>query len=175
MIEFKDNYIYKGLKDIFIRDGKKTLKIFYGGNGDLYFDILGERRQLDSQIYEYIAEFLIKNGNEEWFLFNKLINDIINDQDRNKEKLVQGNIVNWYSDEIYDEKANKLSIERLNEGIKLTFLDNPDDPSFGFGIRICNSGSKYKPFNIHFMKMYNEFQTLSKQKEKTIDIDDEQR
>lgn len=175
MIEFKDNYIYKGLKDIFIRDGKKLLKIFYGGNGDLYFDIFGDRRQLDSQIYEYIADFFIENGNEEWFIFNKLINDIMNDKDRNKEKLMQGNIVNWYSDEIYDEKANKLSIQRLDEGIKLTFLNNPDDPNFGFGIKICNSGSKYEPFNIHFMNMYNEFQTLSKQKGNTIKMDDEQR
>lgn len=175
MIEFKDNYIYEGLKDIFIRDGKKLLKIFYGGNGDLYFDILGDRKESDIQDYEYMAEFLIKNGEAEWVLFNKLINDIMNDKDRNKDKLLEGKIVNWYSDDIYDEKANKLSIERIDTGIKLIFLDNPDDPNFGFGIRICNSGSKYDPLNIHFMNMYNDFQMLSKQNRNTIDIEDEER
>lgn len=42
---------------------------------------------------------------------------------------------------IYSEKANKLKIEKKDNKIILTFTDNPDDPTFGFGIRICNSGS----------------------------------
>ena len=41
VVEFRDNNCFSGVKDIFIRDGKKLLKIFYGANGDLYFDIFG--------------------------------------------------------------------------------------------------------------------------------------
>lgn len=76
--------------------------------------------------------------------------------------LVQDSTIIWYSDNIYDEKANKLSIEKIDDEIILTFIENPDDPTFGFGIRICNSGSKYDPFNICFMNLFNQLQQLNK-------------
>lgn len=41
VVEFKDNNCFCGVKDIFIEDGKKLLKIFYGANADLDFDIFG--------------------------------------------------------------------------------------------------------------------------------------
>lgn len=77
-------------------------------------------------------------------------------------KLVQDSVIVWYSDNIYEEKANKIRIEKKNDKIILTFTDNPDDPTFGFGIRICNSGSRYDPFNVCFMNLFNQLQTLSK-------------
>lgn len=172
MIEFKDNYTYEGIKDVFIKDGENILKILYGGNGDLYFDIFGDRKKSDNQDYICITEFLIKNGNEEWFYFNRLISNIINEKDKNKDKLFERNILTWYSDEIYDERANKFSIEKLDEGIKLTFFNNPHDPNRGFGVRISNSGSKYAPLNKHFFNMYKEFQMLSKKEKAEIDIED---
>lgn len=76
--------------------------------------------------------------------------------------LIQDSIITWYSDNIYDEKANKLRIEKKDNKIILTFIDNPDDPTFGFGIRICNSGSKYEPFNLCFMNLFNQLQALNK-------------
>lgn len=76
-------------------------------------------------------------------------------------RLVQDSAIIWYSDNIYDEKANKLKIEKEDDKIILTFIDNPDDPTFGFGIRICNSGSKYDPFNVCFMNLFNQLQTLN--------------
>ena len=79
------------------------------------------------------------------------------------KKLVQNDTVIWYSDNTYDENANILQIERNCEEIKLTFIDNPADPAFGFGIRICNSGSKYDPFNICFMNLFNQLQLLVKE------------
>lgn len=84
------------------------------------------------------------------------------------EKLVQNNTIIWYSDNIYDEKANKLEIVKEEDNITLTFTDNPDDSIFGFGIRICNSGSKYDPFNLCFMRLFNQLQSLQKNKVKKL-------
>jgi len=51
-----------------------------------------------------------------------------------------------------------MTIKEYDGKIRLDFFDNPDDYIEGFGIRICNSGSKYMPFNICFMRF---FSTLS--------------
>lgn len=195
VVEFKDNNCFSGVKDIFIRDGKKLLKIFYGANGDLYFDIFGSCNKNENGLRTAI--FSIKQHDEVYQYFEQLVNCIIgcevfdmsdielrlcdfdNDvtdelinsaQKRNEnlktkqvyKKLVHNGTIIWYSDNIYDESANILQIEGNREEIKLTFIDNPDDPSFGFGIRICNSGSKYDPFNICFMKLFNQLQLLDK-------------
>jgi len=93
-------------------------------------------------------------------LYNEVLknNDVYN-------RLVKDSGIIWYSDNIYDEKANKLIIEKEDDKIILTFVDNPDDPTFGFGIRICNSGSKYDPFNVCFMNLFNQLQNLNKRDE----------
>ena len=194
IVEFNDNNCSSGVKDIFIRDDKKFLKIFYGANGDLYFDIFGSRNKDENG--HCIAIFSIKQHEEIYQYFEQLVNCIIgckvfdigdiglefcdfnNDvtgklnsvQKRNENLktkqiykiLVHNDLFILFSDNIYDELANILKIERTCEEIKLTFIDNPEDPSFGFGIRICNSGSKYDPFNICFMNLFNQLQLLGK-------------
>lgn len=95
---------------------------------------------------------------------NQLYNEGLKNSDV-YNRLVQDSAIIWYSDNIYDEKANKLRIEKKDDKIILTFIDNPDDPTFGFGIRICNSGSKYDPFNVCFMNLFNQLQTLNKRNE----------
>ena len=92
------------------------------------------------------------------------MNELLKDNDV-YNRLVQNSAIIWYSDNIYDEKANKLKIEKKDDKIILNFTDNPDDPTFGFGIRICNSGSKYDPFNLCFMNLFNQLQVLNKQEE----------
>lgn len=192
-IEFKNSNFFSKAKDIFIRDDKNTLKIFYGANGDLYLDIFGSRKVDENWLYT--ATLLVSEEEEVYKYFETLIDDIINcnvldtseielqtcDNEIEKEKLlnsvqsqnaaiknsdtykslVQTSTITWYSDNIYDERANILRITKSANNITLNFTDNPDDPAFGFSIRICNSGSKYDPFNICFMKLFNELQILS--------------
>lgn len=171
VVEFKDNNCFSEVKDILIRDGKKLLKIFYGANGDLYFDIFGIRNENENGLFT--ATFSINKNEDVYQYFEQLVNNIVdckvleeeNENLKTKqayEKLVHNDTVIWYSDNTYDENANILQIERNCEDIELTFIDNPDDPSFGFGIRICNSGSKYDPFNICFMNLFNQIQLLVK-------------
>lgn len=190
IVEFKDNNCFSEVKDVFIRDDKELLKIFYGGNGDLYFDVFGSRSKGENGLY--IATFSIKGTEETYQYFEQLVNNIIDCKVFNMskmgysnngtdeisstlkinenlkmgeayKKLVHNNSIVWYSDSIYDESANILRIEKDYGKIKLTFVGNPEDPSFGFSIRICNSGSKYDPFNICFMDLFNQLQLLDKE------------
>lgn len=187
-IEFKKNNNFKDINDIFIRDGKKLLKIFYGANGDLYFDIFGSHNK--DEFGRYNAPFIINQTDDIYLYFENLINDIINchvydesDIDlwdfleenkntikvknenlkskNNYQRLVQNNAIIFFSDNIYDEKANQMKIEIVDKSIVFTFVDNPLDPTDGFGIRISNSGSKYEPFNICFMNFFNQLEKLS--------------
>lgn len=190
IIEFKDNNIYPSLKDIFIRQDGKTLKIFYGATGDLYFDIFGNYSfnklgirtskfyiNKDSDVYSYfdnlfhnILDYKVYDDNYSNFFHldnEKNLNQRLQESNANSKLLKNGNI-EWYSDSIYDEKANLLRIERIDEGIVFSFFDNPEDPTFGFGIRICNSGSKYEPFNLCFMRLFNQFQKAIKLDAKTL-------
>lgn len=187
ILEIKDNNIYKSLKDIYIRENEKLLKIFYGGTGDLYFDIYGIHRITQNGINS--ATFCIDKNTALYPYFEELVNNIQNcniyelnklklcEPDKEKERaelqeklknssnynrLVHHDSIQWYSDSIYDEKANLLKLEKNKQGILLTFIDNPEDPTFGFGIRICNSGSKYDPFNICFMNLFHQLQELVK-------------
>ena len=169
MIEFVDNCKDKNIKDIILKNDDKKLKIFYGMNSDLYFDI-SEKEQENTEKTGKEIDFLIKNEDEAWIYFNRMFNRIINDEKNNQRaKLFKDNIITWYSDEIYDERANRLKIEKLEEGIKLSFLNNEEDPSKGFEIRISNGASKYFPFNMYFMHMYSDIQELAKIKEKQND------
>lgn len=134
----------------------------------------------NQQIYQYFEELIdniikckVFDGNDIGLEMynnieqtNRLLNSsqLCNEKLKNSyayTRLVQDSTIIWYSDNIYDEKANKLRIEKEDDKIILTFIDNPDDPTFGFGIRICNSGSKYDPFNVCFMNLFNQLQTLN--------------
>lgn len=74
-IEFKDNDCFSKTKNILIKYGKKTLKIFYGVNGDLYIDIYGEHN-LDED-GNYTANFSINQSQEVYHYFENLIDNII--------------------------------------------------------------------------------------------------
>ena len=81
----------------------------------------------------------------------------------------KNNKVTWISDELAEEVANEVTISKKDEAIRLSFKTKPqvagyDKNYFDFGmisIRFRNSGSRYRPFNLIFMRMFNELQKLS--------------
>lgn len=199
-IELRDNGCFPNVKDIFIRKDNKTLKIFYGGNGDLYFDVFESYEECENG---YTANFEIDKEDEIYPYFERLIEiireaevftpseaqmELIDDpyefhelvedyKMRNKElkgcyphtELVKDGMIELYSDSIYNEKANRMTIKEIDGKIRLDFFDNPEDYIEGFGIRVCNSGSKYMPFNICFMRFFNKLnEDLTVSKEENI-------
>jgi hypothetical protein len=73
-------------------------------------------------------------------------------------------VITWYSDETAHPVANYLKIKRGEETFEVEMFTQPHqqgyDRDFGTSnyipIRFRNSGSRYDPFNIVFMRMYND-------------------
>lgn len=53
LLELRDSGYNNNVKDVYIRNDKNVLKIFYGDNGDLYFDIFGDRK-VNNDGFNYI-------------------------------------------------------------------------------------------------------------------------
>ena len=139
-LEFKKNNFNVSVNDLFLRKDNKTLKIFYGDTGDIYFDIFGERKRNANGIN--FATFTISREDDVYSYFEELFNDIleyhvyysgdiIDEVDKSlnyelKKKnansiLVSNGTMELYSDSIYDEKANLLRISKVEESILLEF------------------------------------------------------
>jgi len=68
-------------------------------------------------------------------------------------------MIEWYSDELPIDIASKLTIKKEEETFKVLFEKSKkawDGIFITYSIRFRNSGSRYNPFNINFMQMYNE-------------------
>lgn len=76
--------------------------------------------------------------------------------------------ITWYSDETAHEVANILKIKKEENIFRIDFYTQPYingyDEDFAsakhISVRFRNSGSSYYPFNIIFMKMYNELHKI---------------
>ena len=81
----------------------------------------------------------------------------------NYNNLYDGTTITWYSDETNEEVANFLKIRRDDESFNVSFYTQPHKGSYdedthhydSITVRFRNSGSRYDPFNIFFMQMYN--------------------
>ena len=170
---------------IFIEEDNSYLSIFYGGNLDLYWTIHSNKRELEND--SKVDCFTITKENYELYnLFDNLYNDIkeINlfedfEEDKDKYRLYnysnyhelfdeENKTITWYSDETAHEVANYLKIKKekncfvINfyiqeyiEGYDIDFASLYDIP-----IRFSNSGSRYDPFNIIFMRMYERLKEI---------------
>lgn len=131
------------------------LNIWFAGNLDLYFSILGDNK------------FIIDGSNIRVYdIFNKLYNDLINcklpfdysDKEilkklSNYDLLVHDNVITWMSDDYPCLDAPSFSINKWEDKINITF-------DKGGSVRIRNSGSLYQPFNTNFMTLYHELCNL---------------
>ena len=164
-----DNLTY----DIKLIDGSKNLTIMYGGNGDLYWSLVNDDWV---SFYEGITDNfdITKENYEVYKSFESLILYLkatsIREELTNYNKLydVKSNEVTWISDKLIEEVANEVTISKQSEVIRLSFKTKPwvwgyDRNYFEFGmisIRFRNSGSRYRPFNLIFMNLFNELQKL---------------
>ena len=165
-----DNLTY----DIKLIDGSKKLTIMYGGNGDLYWSLVNDDWKV---FYEGITDHfdITKENYEVYKAFESLLLNIkaisMREEPTNYNKLYDAkkSEVTWISDELAKEVANEVTISKHDEVIRLSFKTKPqtfgyDRNYFEFGmisIRFRNSGSRYHPFNLIFMNLFNELQNLT--------------
>lgn len=77
--------------------------------------------------------------------------------------------ITWYSDETAHEVANYLKIVKENDCFVITFniqeyiegYDRDFASLYYIPIRFRNSGSRYDPFNVIFMRMYEKLKKIN--------------
>lgn len=169
------------IQNIYLKQNDTVLSFYFGGNGDLYWTISDLKNKEE---YTH-KKFLITAENYGVYrLFEKLYMDIkhikIFDQEEDCEKYKKYNISNykelfneenqtitWYSDETAHEVANYVTIKKHDDCFQIDFYTQPyiegydnESNQLGIGIRFRNSGSSYAPFNIIFMRMFDELQKV---------------
>jgi len=175
MLEIDKYRDERGYYTFLINVDGRCFTICFAGNLDLYWGPYGNNRNDDKcdyiitknnyYFYSLIEELYdsIKN----YRAYNNELNDIyknIREFDKyNDKKLFKNNKIDYHSDDDVYEKASRLLIERVDEDFKITFIRNKNNHFNTFFVGICNSGSRYRPFNINFMTMYNKLKEYDKE------------
>ena len=171
---------------IFIEEDNSYLSILYGGNLDLYWSIHSNKRTIEND--SKTDTFIITKENYELYnIFDNLYNDIkeINlfedfEEDKDKYRLYnysnyhelfdeENKTITWYSDETAHEVANYLKIVKAKDHFVIVFniqeyiegYDRDFASLYYIPIRFRNSGSRYDPFNIIFMRMYEKLKKIN--------------
>lgn len=151
--------------DVFtINTDTGNFEISFQNNGDLYWryihsgsilDTLDSQKiiitkenyyiyELFDELYENIKAGKVYNG---YSYYREIINNLYKDGK-----------IEWYSDEQPIEITSKLIIEKEEDIFKVTFQKNKigyNEMLVTYAVRISNSGSRHRPFNISFTNMYN--------------------
>lgn len=176
---FPEQYIYR------LIEGNNELKIVFGGNLDLYISLLsrGEKEihEGDSEeflitkeyyaIYNLFEELHTKITTGRVFENDSKIFDLTHnfDEDKNIRLAIEKGLINekdeieWYCDDYPIKEGDSLKIIKEEEQFRLVFKRNSikgKTKHDEYYVRICNSGSRYLPFNCCFMDLYNKLQTV---------------
>ena len=180
-MEIKREKNFSNVYDYTFSKDNSNLKISYGGNYDLYLALSdGEIVPEDENVVKTFN--ITKEDGQLYNAFDELYQNIINGnpfgegndssgynyRDRYEyQRLVDenGNIV-WVSDDGPEDRVDRLVFSKEDDAYKLSFyrVDKELDSGFknplGISVRICNSGSRYDPFNCAFMLMYEKIQEI---------------
>lgn len=163
--------------------------VLYGANKSLEFLITKENYQIYEcflKLYEDImegktfpTEGSIKEYIDNWYPFisyDGYIKRVIEHRDLLKQsltyqKLVENGKITWISDDYNYEIAPSFQIIKEEDQFRIVF-DSGDiikqdnlSSKYYISVRICNSGSRYLPFNVNFGVLFNNL--------KNIDIDNQ--
>lgn len=165
--------------DIILKKDGKTLSIIFARVLDLYM-ILQDGKKIQRNESKTIDFDIDIDDGEVYTLFDNLYTDIINgnimgDKPKNIKSIDndliyrynllvdKNNNINWVSDDGILEEEDMMRMSKNENSYRLSFIRNSKRRSYGFkdpygiNIRFSNSGSRYSPFNIVFMRMYQEF------------------
>jgi len=153
-----------------IKTDTGSFEILFAPNFDLYWRYLGKINILEDKekkeltitkenyfLYELFYKLYESIKNSKVYYSNE-VDDYCEIKDKTNE-LFLNNMIEWYSDELPIDIASKLTIKKEEETFKVLFEKSKkawDGIFITYSIRFRNSGSRYNPFNINFMQMYNE-------------------
>jgi len=150
----KENYSVYALFEQLFTD-VENINIFYEIDIPFHIETLEEKN-------EYLKDRKqeLENEKKGYRLFNRSNYNELYDND-NKT-------ITWYSDETAHEVANILKIKKIDDTFVVEFFTQPYIKGYDrdfhskyyIPIRFRNSGSRYDPFNIFFMRMYHKMHEL---------------
>lgn len=80
-------------------------------------------------------------------------------EENSEQRLFKDGVVEWHSDDFAYEDGHVLKIIKKDEDSFIIRLESNEKEVYGrYSIRIRNSRSGHKPFNMLFMEMYNKLQ-----------------
>lgn len=162
-----------------------TFRIFFGGNLDLYWSCFYKGNILNSddekEFYVTMENYYlfslvddlynrIKNYEvidvDDVFCYGESFSDSYDRYIQFKESLKRSDEINnnrpfidngieWHSDDSYYDDASVLRIEKVDDVYKIIFKKGKEGIFATYTVRFRNSGSRYDPYNVLFMKMYN--------------------
>jgi len=155
----KNNHQYD---EINIKTEEGQFEITFKNNLDLYWSYLYKGNI--EEIEEDKIFTITKENYQLYLIFDNLYKKVIEKSKDpkmmfiyNPEKLVQGKIIDWHSDDCIYEKASCIQISKEDEEYQVKFIKSKEEGLFkNFSIRICNSGSRHQPFNVLFMHLYHQ-------------------
>lgn len=158
-----------GYNVFLIKINDKMFEISFQNNGDLYWRYIYEKNILECP--ENIEFVITKENYFLYHLFYKLYESVKSgkvyyglEEDADSlqaknDELFKNGVIDWYSDDSYYEIASRLIIKKENDIFRVIFKKSKlseDEMFVTYTVRFRNSGSRYNPFNISFMNMYNE-------------------
>lgn len=114
--------------------------------------------ETDEEKQEYLEELELEK--KKYRMFNRSYYNNLYDS--------KTNTITWVSDETGYEVANFVKINKKEDAFRIEFSTQPYIEGYEkeanipgmIGIRFRNSGSRYQPFNIIFMRMFSELQKI---------------
>ena len=179
MIILRKEENWYGYDNVIVETDEGMFEILYSGNDDLYFSLMYVGQRLD--IPDSYSFSITKDNEYLYNSFEKLYNSIRNNKpfsnsrldDINRNMIVHDNKlfkngrIEWHSDDFSYDEASILTIYKEKDIFKVEFkLSDKRNLFSTHCIRICNSGSRYYPYNVPFMNLYNELLEYDFDKEK---------
>jgi len=133
----------------------------YSAFENLYNDIKNgqvfKRYPKDVTESEAEEEWQLESLDEEEMRIKELNENLMKYREYEETPLFKNEKIEWHcDDEPYDEAAI-LTIEKKDDKFLVNINDNSKYKVYK-GVRIRNSGSRHQPYNIVFMRMFNELQ-----------------
>ncbi len=151
--------------NIFLKNNDKSVVLSYLNDGNLLIS-------LHDKINRNHSSFIIDNESDYIYrLFEQLYNEVEdmniynmtcfnNDNVNNSiyNELFKNNVITWYSD---DNNNNVIKISKYEDYFLLDFYNlNNRENKKSISINFKGNGSKYEPFNIIFMRLFNKMNRL---------------
>ena len=169
MLKVKKEENWYGYDNIIIETEEGMFTIFFSNSGDLDWCVtyVGQRLNIPDK-YNFI---ITKDNNYLYDSFEKLYdaiknnkpfsnNSFLDDENKNIEipnnELFKDGKIEWHSDNFPYDEASILTISKDKDNFDVEFKISDNRNLFStLSVTICNSGSRYSPYNATFMNMYN--------------------